>query len=162
MRSTYKAQRQSLEILVHHVNKQYSLTSIKERHITHTYIHTQIRTGVYMYAHAHMYTCMYIHTHMSSYVQTYTNVHTHHTKFHHRCLCLPCRMERNQLFQSFSAQRWLGPGFSFSPCTLGSGPRSCQRVRLRVILVREDTFIQLVVYSAGHLTGFLQRISSSP
>ena len=144
VRSTYKAQRQSLEILVHHVNKQYSLTSIKERHITHTYIHTQIRTGVYMYAHAHMYTCMYIHTHMSSYIQTYTNVHTHHTKLHHRCLCLPCRMEHNQLFQSFSAQRLLVPGFSFSPCTLGSGPR-----RLPACKATSNTSARRHIHSVG-------------
>lgn len=111
VRSTYKAQRQSLEILVHHVNKECSLTSMRGAHHTHTHTHTKIRTRVCTHA--------YIYTHVFVYTDVHRRTHTPHSYIHRR-LCLPCRMEHDQLFQSFSAQCLLVSGLYFSPCILGN------------------------------------------
>lgn len=121
VRSTYKAQRQSLEILVHHVNKECSLTSMRGAHHTHTHTHTQIRTRVctHAYARVHMHTCTHVCVYIHTCVRIYRRTHTPHSYIHRR-LCLPCRMEHDQLFQSFSAQCLLISGLYFSPCLLGN------------------------------------------
>lgn len=157
VRSTYKAQRQSLEILVHHVNKECSLTSMRGAHHTHTHTHTKIRTRVctHAYARVHMHTCTHacIHTHMCSYIQTYTDVHTHHTATSTGACVYPVEWSMISCFRVFLLSVCWFQVYTFLPVFSAiAGPR-----RLPVCKVTSDTsskkntFIQLIIYSAWTL-----------
>lgn len=105
--------------------EQGMLTDKYERGTSHTHAythkdtHTRMHTCICTCAHAHVYTCVYTYTHVFVYTDVHRRTHTPHSYIHRR-LCLPCRMEHDQLFQSFSAQCLLVSGLYFSPCILGN------------------------------------------